>query len=406
MVGLSLKYSLHIDPELKAEFMKKKWLVTIIGVGILSIVGVNVFLITKSKIPISKVTNVQGIEVKMKQMSDTLIASGIVTPREEEQIFKDETMGTIKDIFVYVGQEVKKGSELFRYDEEEINNRIALLEIARTRLSLELEQHRERLDSLEADFKHNLKDTSQVEESLRQVEKNKNELERQVKYTMLSLKQNEMEMTALLKKKDNLVVKSTMSGIVKKVARNANKTAADLQEPIVHLVSNEPYKVKGTITEFDSVFVKVGQPVKVRAKVLSSEKWEGKIESIQLNPSQRVMNSGLEKSTSVTPYPFEVALMDNHKGLEDGYHVSVEIQIKAKDNVLTLPHDAILAKDSKEFVFAVVDNRLQKRELTIGLMNDEFKEVLTGVKEGDIIVRHPKIEWKDGMEVKVDASTS
>lgn len=386
--------------------MKKKWLVTITSIGILSIVGVNVFLIAKSKTPLSKVANVQGIEVKKQQISDTLIASGIVTPREEERIFKDETMGTVKDIFVYDGQEVKKGSELLRYDEEEINNRISLLEIARTRLSLELEQHRERLDSLEADFKRDLKDTSQVEESLRQVEKNKNELERQVKYTRLSMQQNEMEIASLLKKKDNLVVKSTMSGIVKKIARNANKTVRDSQEPIIHLVSNEPYKVKGTITEFDSVFVKVGQSVKVKAKVLSGEIWEGKMESIQLSPSQSVINSGLEKNAAVTSYPFEVALMDNHKGLQDGYHVSVEIQINAKENVLTLPHDAIYAKDSKEYVLAVVDNRLQKREITIGLMNDEFKEVLTGVNEGDIIVRHPKVEWKDGMEVKVDAPAS
>ncbi|NQX66565.1 hypothetical protein HQN90_10550 [Paenibacillus alba] len=34
--------------------MKKKWLVTIIGIGILSIVGLYVFLITKSKIPVPR----------------------------------------------------------------------------------------------------------------------------------------------------------------------------------------------------------------------------------------------------------------------------------------------------------------------------------------------------------------
>lgn len=387
--------------------MKKKWLVTIIGIGILSIVGVNVFLITKSKTShFIKVTSVQVIEVKKQEMSDTLIASGIVAPREEERIFKDDAIGTVKDIFVYEGQEVKKGTELFRYDEEEINNKMKLLELSGSRLSLELEQHRERLDNLETDFKHDLKDTSQIEESLRQVERNKSELERQVKYTMLSMKQNEMEMASILKKKDSLVVKSPISGIDKKVSRNTNKDVTGSQEPIVHLVSNDPYKVKGTITEFDSVVVKVGQPVKVKAKVLSSEIWEGKIESIQLSPSQSVINAGLEKNASVTSYPFEVALVDNHKGLQDGYHVSVEIQIKAKDNVLTLPQDATFAKDSIEYVFVVVDNRLQKREITIGLMNDEFKEVLTGVNGGDIIVRHPKVEWKDGMEVKVDASAS
>ncbi|MCY9657570.1 efflux RND transporter periplasmic adaptor subunit [Paenibacillus chondroitinus] len=386
--------------------MKKKWLITIIGIGILSIVGLNIFLLVKSKFSHSNVTSVQTFEVKMQQMSDTLVASGTVTPREEERIFKDESMGSIKDIFVSEGQEVRKGTELFRYDEEEINNKMKLLEISRSRLSLELEQYREKLDNLEADFKHNLKDTLQIEESLRQAENNKNELERQVKYIMLSIQQNEMELTSLLKKRDNLVVKSVVSGVVKKITRNANKSTTDSQDPIIHIASNEPYKVKGTITEFDSVFVKAGQPVKVRAKVLSSEVWEGKIESIQLSPSQNVLNAGVEKNASVTSYPYEVALVDNRKGLQDGYHVSVEIQINVKDNVLTLPHDVTFAKDSKEFVFVVVNNRLQKREITIGLMNDEFKEVLTGVNEGDIIVRHPKVEWKDGMEVKVDAPTS
>lgn len=384
--------------------MNKKWFLILLGIGILSTVGVNLFLISNSNSSFSSLTNVQVIHLKQQQMSDTLIASGVVTPSEEEKIYIDQTMGLVKDLFVNEGQEVRIGTELFRYDEEEIRNKVTLLEIAKTRLSLELEQHREKLDNLEADFKHNLKDTSQVEEAIRQADKAKKELERQVKYTMLSIKENEMQMEGLLKKKNNLVVKSTISGIVKKVTRSTNIVGTEAQEPIIHLVSNEPYKVKGTITEFDSVFVKVGQPVKVKAKVLASEMWEGNIETIKLSPSQSGINSGLEKKEAVTSYPFEVALMDKHKGLQEGYHVSVEIQIKAKDHVLTLPHDATFVQNSKEFVFVVVDNRLQKKEITIGLMNDQLKEVLTGVNEGDIIVRHPKVDWKEGMEVKVDAA--
>ncbi|OPH48277.1 hypothetical protein BC351_38435 [Paenibacillus ferrarius] len=386
--------------------MKKKWFLILLSLGILSIIGINLFLIFNPNSSLSSLTNVRVIQVEKQQISDTLIASGVVTPSDEERIFIDEAMGSVKDLFVYEGQEVMKGTELFRYDEEEIRSKVTLLEIAKTRLSLELEQHREKLDNLEADFKHNLKDTSLVEESIRQAGKARKELERQVKYTMLSIKENEMQMESLLKKKDNLIVKSSISGIVKKVTRNRNRAGTEAQEPIIHLVSNEPYKVKGTITEFDSVFVKAGQPVKVKSKVLSSEMWEGKVKSIQLSPSQSGINSGLEKKESVTSYPFEVALMDKRAGLQEGYHVSVEIQIKAKDNVFTLPHDATFVQDSKEFVFIVVDNMLQKKEITIGLMNDQFKEVLTGVNEGDIVVRQPKIDWKEGLEVKVDVATS
>jgi HlyD family secretion protein len=71
-----------------------------------------------------------------------------------------------------------------------------------------------------------------------------------------------------------------------------------------------------------------------------------------------------------------------------GMNGDVSIKIAEKQNVLTVPLDAISERDGKTFVKVKADNKEQQmeREIKVGLESDEKIEILEGLSENDQVV--------------------
>ncbi|MZQ84006.1 efflux RND transporter periplasmic adaptor subunit [Paenibacillus sp. 5J-6] len=387
--------------------MKKN---TFLIVGILTIAAIittNLVVSNKKKSSLSNSPSVKITQVKKERISDTLIASGIIIQKEEEKINYDESKGNITHWYVQEGQQVQKGTALFQYDGEDLKKQKQRLEITGSRLALQIEQTRSQIKQLNAQFKESVKDSTDLNKTINKSLEQQESLERELKLSELEIQQNEMEKDVLNKKLEQLVVKSTISGIVKKITQPRTEQSGLNQQLSIYIVSSNPFQVQGTISEFDSVYVKEGQQVVVKPKVLSNQAWKGIVKHIDLTPITDSSISTLNKSNPVvTSYPFIVELSDTQEGLQDGYHVALEIHIKDKENVLTIPNDAVLIQDQKEFVYIVENGKLYKKTIETGLTNDLIKEVTTGIHEGDMVVHNPLPGWKDGMEVLTDDTAS
>ena len=64
-----------------------------------------------------------------------------------------------------------------------------------------------------------------------------------------------------------------------------------------------------------------------------------------------------------------------------------------------VPHSAILDESGIAICYVLVEGMLERREVKTGSMNDEFIQVIEGVKKDELVVIVPCEEMHDGMEV-------
>lgn len=69
-----------------------------------------------------------------------------------------------------------------------------------------------------------------------------------------------------------------------------------------------------------------------------------------------------------------------------GAEVDIVIVLEEKSNVLLADRDAIYEKSQKEYVTVLEGSNEIEREITTGLKNDDLAEVLTGLKENEVVL--------------------
>ena len=72
--------------------------------------------------------------------------------------------------------------------------------------------------------------------------------------------------------------------------------------------------------------------------------------------------------------------------IKPGMHAEVEIAAEIYKNRLLVPQDAVLSRTGRKLVFVVVNGVAKWRYVEIGLENEEYAEILDGVKEGDQVL--------------------
>jgi len=65
---------------------------------------------------------------------------------------------------------------------------------------------------------------------------------------------------------------------------------------------------------------------------------------------------------------------------------SAEIVIEQHDDVLLIPNRAIQGSLEKPWVEVLVDEQVEEREITMGLSDGVYTEVLEGLEEGEVII--------------------
>jgi len=93
--------------------------------------------------------------------------------------------------------------------------------------------------------------------------------------------------------------------------------------------------------------------------------------------------------------------IDSSAALGDGYRVTGRIVLWRSPSVLKVPIAALFRCGSQWCVFAVdSEERARRRVVQIAHRNSSEAEVLSGLYESNLVVRHPPNELGDGMRVK------
>lgn len=140
------------------------------------------------------------------------------------------------------------------------------------------------------------------------------------------------------------------------------------------------------VDELDILSISKGQNVIVECDVFDGETFNGKVDKISLSGSSQ---------SGVTTYEVSVRIEDR-QNMMSGMNVDAEILIEESNDTLIVPVEA-MKKIGNKYIVMIKDQEenLIATSVEVGITNENSVEILSGLKEGDIIYYNEIISIED-----------
>jgi len=135
--------------------------------------------------------------------------------------------------------------------------------------------------------------------------------------------------------------------------------------------------VLASVDETDIASVEPGQSVDITLDAYPDELFEGVVTRID---PQTVSQQ------NVTVVPVTVEITDPDARLKPGMNATCSFVIDREENVLIVPTEAVQDQDGKYSVTVIKGGKQTERRVEVGLTGDQNTEIVSGLKEGDMVV--------------------
>lgn len=184
------------------------------------------------------------------------------------------------------------------------------------------------------------------------------------------------------------VIRAPVSGTIGSVSTYEGETiAASFAAPtFVTIVDLDRLEVQSYVDETDIGKVRVGQRVSVRVDAYPGQTLDGVVAAIY--PKAQLINN-------VVNYVVIVDIVDA-RGLllRPEMTAHVDFILEERRGAVSIPRSALLREGGREFVVVRDGEAWAQRPVKTGLMTPERIEIVSGVREGDVIVAD-KQAWKE-----------
>jgi membrane fusion protein (multidrug efflux system) len=183
-------------------------------------------------------------------------------------------------------------------------------------------------------------------------------------------------------------VLASMDGVISERLVSAGEYVK-IGASLCKIVDANPLKLAFTLPEKNTGEIKIGQKVQVTTRVYAGELFEGEIYFI--NPKVETETRTIEVKAWVDNSNFK---------LRPGYFVDVKV-ILVKQRSLVLPESAVLVREGKVVVMAVVDGVIAYKRVEPGMRFSGKVEILEGITPDDSIVVSGRSEITEGTKVTI-----
>lgn len=198
----------------------------------------------------------------------------------------------------------------------------------------------------------------------------------------------EEELMAVLTIYRDGAILSPMDGVVSSIDYTESSdstllysTAAteETETALLTLYPNVSMSVTIGIGESDILTLEVGQEASISVSSVSEDSFPGTVTEI---------SKEADISSGVTQYSAVVTL-DKAEGMLPGMTASVDVSIEGVEDALIIPVDALHQTSSVYYVYTSYDAETQQYggmvQVTTGMQNDDYVEILSGLSEGDTV---------------------
>ncbi|MFN8577473.1 MAG: efflux RND transporter periplasmic adaptor subunit [Candidatus Sericytochromatia bacterium] len=198
---------------------------------------------------------------------------------------------------------------------------------------------------------------------------------------------------------NNEIFKTTLlsdfSGVVLEVYLK-DKTTVPSGSKLLKIGDFKSIVIQSDILTEEITKIKIGMKVEVTGKALNNKKIFAKVSKIYPTGFTKVSSLGVEQQRIKVNIDF-----DNTKlNLKPETNLDIKIITKENKNTLVIPERSIFKDKNKWYVFKVNNlNKLEQKEVKIGLKNEDNVEIINGLNEKEIIVLEPDNKIKEGIEI-------
>ncbi|HEX6593422.1 MAG TPA: efflux RND transporter periplasmic adaptor subunit [Bacillota bacterium] len=367
--------------------MKKLWIGIGIVIVIIGFVGINVWKQTAA----GSVT-VDTTTIKEKEIKETVMTPGTLKLANQQTIYFQPERGEIAEFFVKEGDSVKKGTKLFRYENNELTLEKKQNELQIKLLDLELDSVRKKQKNIDVQMKKN-KDDEFLQEEYDQIKL-------QEKQLTIEREQADIQKEMINQQMNDLVVTSDIKGTVITLNKDVSPSSDSFeQQPLMRIGSLNKLVIEGLISEYDTLKIKEGQSVTVTSDALPDQSWAGTVNFISyVQEDEEAMEVSGGESSGVQ-YPIEVVVEDD-LDIKPGFQMVLEIKIEQYEADV-IPLTAIEQDGDDNFVYVIEDGVAKRTEVDVGTISDEDIEIKDGLTKQDKVIVNPSDHISDGMEVNV-----
>lgn len=410
---------------------RKKIIWIIVGSIVILIIFRNIFC--GKKIP---GITVQTEKAARRDITQLVSATGIINPAYQVAITPEVT-GEIVELPVKEGDRVKKNQLLIRIkpdsyiaqrDRAKANLESALATLGMRKIEKDyIESNYKRTEQLFRDGVSNKQELDRVQSdlasSLAQLEAQK----AFVQQAQATLKESNesLNKTAMYAPMDGTVSKLNVE-LGERVLGSGFSQGTDLMT-VADLSKMEAIV---DVDENDVVLVSIGDTAKVELDAFKNITYKGLV--TQIANSAKTTGAGTQQE--VVNFAIKISLNDFNPQVRPGMSCNTDIEVETKNNVLAIPIQSVTARSEeepgaeqaaaggesnfgkvskkkqsrpKEVVFVINKDTVDMKEVKIGISDNEFIEVISGLKEGDQVVSGPyraiSSELQDKGKVKLEA---
>jgi len=173
---------------------------------------------------------------------------------------------------------------------------------------------------------------------------------------------------------DKTTIRAPFSGIICDIDVSPDEHVTTGRE-LFTLVNISRIRVHAKVLESEIGKMKVGREVDLKFSAYPGKSFKGKVKAISpiVNPDDKTCKVIIDVSNP-------------EEEIKPGMHTEVEIAAEIHQDRLLIPQEAVLVRSGRKLAF-VVENGLAKwRYIDVGLENENFAEVLDGIKEGEKVI--------------------
>ena len=372
--------------------MKKRFFILL---GLLVAAGVVYYFFSSNS---KQETTYLTESVTRGNVEKTVVASGSVESVNEVDVGA-QASGKITNLYVKLGQEIKKGEMIADIDSTTQINTLNTKKAALVSYQAQLKAKKTAYDVALSSYNRLSKLYTQKATSLDSVNTAKSTLDNakaEMEAVEANIKQAEIEVNTAETNVGYTKITAPMDGTVISVPVSEGQTvnANQTTPTIVTIADLSKMKIKPEISEGDITKVKAGQEVSFTILSDSQTVYHSAIDSVDpanTTTSDSSSTSSLSSSSSSTTsaiYYYANVLIDNpDRTLRIGMTTENNIKIANAKDVLLVSNMAIQKRDGKSFVNVLNDkNQPEPREVEIGVQNDFKTEIKSGLNEGEKVI--------------------
>lgn len=190
------------------------------------------------------------------------------------------------------------------------------------------------------------------------------------------IRRKESELAELYSKAGQMEVRAPMDGVI---ARWETQIGAQIQpgEWMGYVFNTSDMSMWVEVDDIDVLMIKQGSPVTVTVEALPGETFEGVVEHVS------TMGKDMQ---GITRFGVEIRVQGG-PNLKPGMQASAYIDAGSAKDVLLIPLEAIFEEDGAQKVEVLnPDGTTKVATVKLGLMNDRYAEVKSGLQEGELVI--------------------